>query len=82
MSIKRLLVGVMVFILSLVIGVYLNLMSAVFFINYGSYMHEYHTGLYWISIIVDFLCIMIYCFVIKNLFDYLWKDIKEKCNHN
>lgn len=78
MSKKRLFLGIILFILSLAIGVYLNLISAVFFINYGSYMHENYTGLYWISIIVDFLCMMIYCFVIKNLFDYLWKDIKEK----
>ncbi|RIN92405.1 hypothetical protein [Mammaliicoccus sciuri] len=78
MSKKRLFLGIILFILSLVIGVYLNLISAVFFINYGSYMHENYTGLYWISIIVDFLCMMVYCFVIKNLFDYLWKDIKEK----
>ncbi|RIN97102.1 hypothetical protein [Mammaliicoccus sciuri] len=78
MSKKQLFLGIILFILSLAIGVYLNLISAVFFINYGSYMHENYTDLYWISIIVDFLCMMIYCFVIKNLFDYLWKDIKEK----
>lgn len=79
MSKKRLLLGIVIFILSLVIGVYLHVMSAVFFINYGKYMHDHNTSLYWISIIVDFLCMMIYCWVIKNLFDYLWKDIKEKC---
>lgn len=78
MSKKRLFLGIILFILSLAIGVYLNLISAVFFINYGGYMHDNYTGLYWISIIVNFLCMMIYCFVIKNLFDYLWKDIKEK----
>lgn len=79
---KRLILAIVFLIVCIAVGCYINLMFINYFIDYGHYMYIHVTGLYWGSIILHFLCLLIFAWIIKRPFDEIVNTIKSKQKSN
>lgn len=77
---KQLILAIVLLIVGIAVGCYINLMFINVFIDYGHYMYIHFKGLYWGCILLHFLCILIFAWIIKRPFDVIVDTIKSKQN--
>lgn len=75
---KNLIVASVYLIVSLAVGCFINLMFITYFINYGTYLYTHECILYWASIILHTIIIMVFAWIVKKPFDVILNTIKSK----
>jgi uncharacterized protein HemY len=79
---KRLILAIVFLMICIAVGCYINLMFINYFIEYGHYMYFHYRGLYWGSIVLHFLCLLIFAWIIKRPFDEIVAIKKSKQKRN